>query len=485
MASNHSTENLSRRRLLGKAARGLGSVLAASTLAGPVAGETSGAKKPNVLFVAVDDLRPEINCYGRSHMVTPHLDRLAQGGALFERAYCQAPVCAASRCSLLSGCHPQTTGIHTYHGRIDRSMPGVLTLPQHFKNNGYTTVSLGKVYHVRTDDREAWSKEPWRPASSFPGYVTEEARARNREEGHRGPPFERADVPDDAYGDGKVANRAVQELEKLKSGPFFLAVGFVRPHLPFNAPARYWDLYERDEIDLPEHDSRPEGAPRAAMHNWGELRHYFGIPPQGRLSDEKARKLIHAYYACVSYLDAQVGRLLDALDRRGLTDDTIVILWGDHGWNLREHGLWCKHCCFETSLHSPLLVRGPGVPAGLRTDGLTEFVDVYPSLAELCGLPIPGHLEGSSFVPLLEKPERRWKRGALSEFKNARSVRTDRYRYTRWTDKKGRRYAHMLYDHRNDPEETVNIADRPENRDVVERLNRLLDEGWRAARPPA
>lgn len=480
MSDDRERKNLSRRRFLTRTTAGLGGALAASAFPGILHG--SGGDRPNVLFIPVDDLRPQINCYGYSQMVTPNLDRLATGGALFERAYCQAPVCGASRCSLLSGCRPQTTGIHSYHGRIDKAMPDVLTMPQHFKNNGYATVSLGKVYHVLGDDRKGWSKDPWKPDDFFPGYVTEEALARNREKEHRGPPFERADVPDDAYGDGKITNRAIREMKRLKDERFFLAAGYVRPHLPFNAPAKYWDLYDRDEIELPEHDGRPENAPRQAMHNWGELRHYYGIPSKGGLSDEKAKKLIHAYYASVSYIDAQVGKLLDALDRLGLAENTIVCLWGDHGWNLREHGLWCKHSCFETSLWSPVLVCGPGVPAGIRTDGLTEFVDIYPSLADLCGLSVPDHIEGSSFAPLLREPDRPWKKGAFSGHRGARSVKTDRYRYTRWVNKKGERYAHMLYDHKKDPKETVSIADRPANKDLVKRLNRLMDGGWKGVR---
>ena len=314
--------------------------------------------------------------------------------------------------------------------------------------------------------------------------MSERGKRLNAKPNQRGPAYESPEVPDDAYPDGVTARRAVRQMERLAGDPFFLAVGLVRPHLPFNAPQRYWDLYGPDDIRMPDYMKKPKGAPDVAMHDSGELRSYHGIPPEGPVSDELARNLIHGYYASVSFMDAQVGLLLDALERLGLAENTVVIVWGDHGWNLREHGLWCKHSCFETSLLSAMLMAGPGVPRGKKTPKLTEFVDIYPSLADLCGLPVPDHVEGISFRPLLQDLDRPWKRAAFSEFQNATSVKTDHYRYTRWLDDDGQRTAHMLYDHREDPAETVDLSGDEDHVHVVKRLSRLLDNRWKSGMPP-
>ncbi len=274
-----------------------------------------------------------------------------------------------------------------------------------------------------------------------------------------------------------IADKGISDLRRLKQTdrPFFLALGFLKPHLPFNAPRKYWDLYKREEIDLADNPFRPKGAPDAALHNWGELRAYEGIPKKGPLPESIARTMVHGYYACVSYTDAQIGRVLAELDRLGLRDNTIVVLWGDHGWNLGEHGLWCKHCNFETSLHSPLIVRAPGVKAGTRTDALTEYLDIYPSLCGLCELPLPVHLQGRSFVPLMKNPNLPWKKMVFSRFYDGDSVKTDRYRYTEWRRKDGEVYAQMLYDHHIDPFENVNISERSENKELVEKLSKMLE----------
>jgi len=439
--------------------------------------KNSPSARPNVLFIAVDDLRPQLGCYGHKQMISPNIDRLAAEGVLFLRSYCQVPVCGASRASLLTGVRPSPQRFLSYDVWVEKDLPGALTLPEHFKNHGYHTISNGKIFHHRTDCRRSWSEEPWRPAGSWRNYLLaaniELAAKRPR---HAGPPYEAANVPDNAYFDGMIADKAISDLRRLKQmdKPFFLALGFLKPHLPFNAPKRYWDLYKPQQIDLADNPFRPKGAPDAALHNWGELRAYYGIPKKGPLSEQMARRLIHGYYACVSYTDAQIGRVLDELDRLGLADNTIVILWGDHGWNLGEHGLWCKHCNFETSLHSPLIVRGPKIPAGRKTNALVEYLDIYPSLCELCGLPLPGHLQGMSFVPLLTDPEQPWKKAVFSRYFNGDSVKTDRYRYTEWRYKDGRRYARMLYDHYVDPGENVNISERPDSRPLVERFSRMI-----------
>jgi arylsulfatase A-like enzyme len=448
----------------------------------------TNVEKPNVLFIPIDDLRPQLGCYGRDGMVTPHVDRLARGGVVFTRSFCQVPVCGATRASLLSGVRPARDRFTNWHTWVDEDLPGALTLPQHFRNHGYVTLSDGKVFHHREDAAErSWSEEPWHPnveaKETWRNYALDENRALDQAQDHRGPPYERADVPDKAYFDGQIADRAVADLHRLaaQDEPFFLAAGFLKPHLPFNAPARYWDYYDRDQIELADNPFRPHGAPDEAMHNWGELRNYFDVPREGPLSDEMARTLIHGYYAATSFTDAQVGRLLGELDALGLRENTVIVLWGDHGWQLGEHGLWCKHCNFETSLNAPLIVSAPWMRTEQRCDALVEFVDIYPTLCELAGLPLPEHLEGTSFVPLMEDPGRPWKPAAFCRYQAGDSIRTDRYLYTEWTDNEGERTARMLYDHKADPHENENVSERPEHADLVARLSDGLRRGWRDA----
>lgn len=462
--------------------RTLGRGALALAVPGVLSAAEKPAGKPNVLFIAVDDLRPQLGCYGHEQMISPNIDRLASGGVVFNRSYCQSPVCGASRASLLSGIRAtRDRSFKGYLHHADNDWGAPLSLPRHFRENGYYTISNGKVYHHRDDGAGSWSERAWRPQGEWGGrgYLLEEnlAIARASDRG-LGPAYECADVGDSDYADGKTADKAISDLRRLKQKdqPFFLAVGFVKPHLPFNAPKKYWDLYDPEKIKLADNAFRPKDAPDEAIHNWGELRAYYNIPKQGPLSDGMARKLIHGYYACTSYTDSQIGRVLDELDRLGLADDTIVVLWGDHGWNLGEHTLWCKHCHFQTSLRAPLIVRIPGLKGGIKTDGLTEFVDIYPSLCELADLPIPKHTEGRSFVPLVKDPNRAWKDAIYSRFHSGDSVRTDRYCYTEWTGRDGKMTARMLYDQKLDPKENVNISEKPENaelvRDLAEKLHR-------------
>ena len=435
--------------------------------------------KSNVLFIVVDDLRPQLNCYGHKQMISPNIDRLASHGVVFLRSYCHVPVCGASRASVLTGVRPARDRFVSYDVWAEKDLPGALTLPKQFKNSGYHTISNGKVFHHRTDCRDGWSEEPWRPKGTWRNYLLEEnIKLAEKDPDHAGPAYEAADVADSAYFDGMIADKAISDIRRLKDmdKPFFLALGFLKPHLPFNAPKKYWDLYKRENIDLADNPFRPKGAPDAALHNWGELRAYEGIPKKGPLPDRLARTLIHGYYACVSYTDAQIGRVLAELERLGLRDNTIVLLWGDHGWNLGEHGLWCKHCNFETSLHSPLIVTAPGIKGGKNSNALTEYLDIYPSLCELCNLALPTHPQGKSFVPLMKNPNLPWKQAVFSRYYNGDSVKTDRYRYTEWRARDGKVYARMLYDHHLDPFENVNISEEPENKELVQNLSKMLEE---------
>jgi arylsulfatase A-like enzyme len=445
-------------------------------------GAARGADRPNVLFIAVDDLRPELHCYGKSLIHSPNIDRLASGGLLFERSYCMVPTCGASRASLMSGIRPAPNRFVNYLAWAQRDAPGKTTLNTHFKNNGYYTLSLGKIFHHPADNANGWSEPAWRPKGVMTYHLPENAelhrkRAKSANRRSRGPAFESAEAADASYADGQLALKAVAELRKLdaRKQPFFLAVGFFKPHLPFIAPKKYWDLYDTKDIQLAKNYNVPQNAPKESIHNSGELRAYAGIPAKGRVSDETARKLIHGYYACVSFTDAQVGKLLDELDRLGIADNTIVVLWGDHGWNLSEHTLWCKHSCYETSMHAPLIVRAPGVAGGKRTKGLTEFIDIYPSLCELAGLSKPSHLQGRSFAPLLKDPELTWKSAAVGRFRNGDTIRTDQHRFTEYSSNRDV-VANMLYDHRTDPIEDKNIAGAPANRDTLRTLEKMLRE---------
>jgi arylsulfatase A-like enzyme len=488
-------------------------------------------QKANILFIAVDDLRPELGCYGKDYIKSPNIDRLAKAGMVFNRAYCQQAVCSPTRSSLMTGTRPDTTKVWDLVTHFRTALPDVVTLGQHFRQHGYFVQGMGKIYHGGFDDPPTWSV-PWQNPKAVPYALPENlslstrkaagepdgdpAQQKAKKKGKkaagagqaaevagdvkssrrdsRGPAFECADVPDNTYTDGKVAELAVSTLREIsrKPEPFFLAVGFIKPHLPFVSPKKYWDLYDPARIELAPNPFRPKDAPDYAILPGGELRVYHGIP-DGHIPDELARKLKHGYYAAVSYTDAQVGKVLDELDRLSLRKTTIVILWGDHGWKLGEHDAWCKHSNVENDVNAPLLLSVPGMKhAGAHTDALVEFVDIYPTLSELAGLPLPGHLEGTSFKPLLDDPKRPWKSAAFSQYPRAQkgglmgySMRTDRYRLTVWVGRTdhSRVDATELYDHQTDPQENTNIAKDPANAGLVSRLIEQWRKGWQGAKP--
>lgn len=434
------------------------------------------ADRPNILFIAVDDLRPELGCYGVEGIITPNLDRLAAQSLRFDRAYCMVPTCGASRASLFTGIRPTPTRFLSFKTIAEDDAPGIKTLNTHFKQNGYHTVSLGKVFHDPSDNAHGWTDPPWRPRG-IPKYHRPEnlklhnERAAIRQKPDRGPAWESAAAPDDAYADGSTARKAIMELRRLSGSdaPFLLAVGFVKPHLPFVAPKKYWDLYDAESLPGPKNYFVPDKAPAESIHNSGEMRAYSGIPRKGPVSNETARKLIHGYYACVSFVDAQIGRVLDELEALELDEDTIVVVWSDHGWNLGEHTLWCKHSCYETSMRVPLFLRVPGSKGGQTTSALTELIDLYPTLCELAELPSPKHLQGNSLMPLLDDPDLAWKAMAHGRFQNGDTVRSDQYRFTRYQDAAGKGIASMMYDHSADPDENRNLVNDPELIDVAER----------------
>jgi iduronate 2-sulfatase len=439
----------------------------------------SGTRRPNVLFLAVDDLRPEMDCYGIQQMVTPHFDRLAERGVRFDRAYCNIAVCGASRASLMKGLRPTPTRFTSYLTRADKDAPEVPSLPMVFKQHGYHTQSNGKVYHHVTDDPEAWSEPSWRPETSSIWWALPENQALMTDR-NRGPAYEAVDAPDEIYPDHQICDKTLNDLRRLvkQDKPFFLACGFYRPHLPFNVPQKYWDLYPTDQIRLPDNMFFPHDLPAAFQYTWGELRSYHGIPKQGPVSEETARQLIRGYYACVSFIDMQLGRLLNALDELGVADNTIIVLWGDHGWQLGEHGFWCKHTNFEVASRAPLLIAAPGIEGGRVSRRLVEFIDIYPTLCDLARLPQPPHLQGKSMHPLMLDVQAEHKEAVFTRHGGGDAVRTDRWRYKEMRARGGRgeRLGVGLFDLENDPDENRNVAEDPANAEVRQTLKAMLDD---------
>ncbi len=478
----------------------------------PCPGEAAG--KPNVLFIAVDDLRPELGCYGKEYIKSPNIDRLAKSGMVFTRAYCQQSLCSPSRTSLMTGTRPDTTKVWDLTTNFRDTLPEVVTLGQHFKQHGYFVQGMGKIYHGGLNDPASWSV-PWQVPAAAKYALPQEGNSpsgkpgkkqKNRPEsktpgaegeaGRKGMVYECADVPDDTYQDGKVAALARTTLQDLsqKPEPFFLAVGFIKPHLPWVAPKKYWDLYDEAKIELAPNPILPKGAPEYAVRQFdGEIYQYQGMSSKKEdVPTGLARKLRHAYYASVSYMDAQVGLLLDELKRLGIEQNTIIILWGDHGWKLGEHRAWGKHTNVENDVNAPLILSVPGAKnAGAHCAALVEFVDIYPTLSELAGLPLPAHLEGTSLKPLLDNPEHPWKSAAFSQYPRGGlmgySMRTDRYRFTVWADQQDHAKvdAIELYDHQTDPQENTNIARDPAHAGLVSKLMEQWKLGWQGAKPAA
>ena len=463
------------------------------------------ADPPNVLLLMVDDLKPSFGAYGEPWVHSPNLDKLAASGTRFDSAYCNQAVCAPSRNNLLVGSRSTSTGVYSLGYHIRKAIPNVVTLPQHFKNHGYHAAGIGKVFHIghgNVNDELSWSV-PFQPdkvidyvlKDSTGGELTrEEAYFSNQKLGKikslpRGAAWENADVDDDAYADGRIATEGIKRLNAYrKSGePFFLALGFTKPHLPFCAPKKYWELYDPEKLPTAAYTQPPKGAPKYAGKTLGELNQYKPIPQDGPLTDEMTRTLIHGYYAAVSYMDAQVGRVLDELKRLQLQQDTIVVLWGDHGYHLGDHGSWTKHTNYEQANRIPLVIVAPGTTrAGTSNKSPVETVDIYPTLCELAGLPIPDgpqSIDGESLVPLLNGTADSVSDHAYHCFPKAgkmgRAIRTQRYRMVEWKSFGSNGPAEFeLYDYQHDPLETQNIADQQPQ--VLNRMKKIL-----AKHPPA
>lgn len=413
----------------------------------------SAKGKYNVLFIIVDDLRPMLGCYGIPQMHTPNIDRLANSGTIFNRAYCQYPLCNPSRASILTGLRPETTKVYNNSADYKRTIPEAVDIYQHFMNNGYNTYTFGKVKHY--------------PAPSSGG-----------------PTWKALNVSDDDLSDGETARNTVEFLSEIKDQTFFFAVGFDKPHLPFNAPQKYFDLYNPHPFILPKTLNYPMDSPSIAYNSLVSFRRFFGDIPLGDepISEDKTLELIRAYAASTSYMDAQVGRVLEHLDILGLTEKTVIVFCGDHGFHLGEHGTWRKNTLYEISVRSPLIIKIPGQQP-CQTNSLSELVDIYPTLCDTCEIPIPTELEGLSLLPVIEDSTHQVKNAAFSMITRSVgrsvSIRTDRYRYTEWgTEGEAGR---ELYDYNIDPNETINLADLPDNVQLVEDLSKRLRLGWKEA----
>lgn len=502
-------------------------------------------EKLNVVFIAVDDLKPILGCYGDTLVKTPHIDRLAAMGTVFDRTYCQQAISGATRSSLLTGLRPDRTGVYDLVTKIRKINPDVVTLPEHFKNEGYVTSGVGKIFHgsnvVDEDNAHSWSipyldvKDCYDSKHGLPvgkGYQDPETkrlfRQYEQEAKAKGwdkekvtayvkskimPATECLDVTDNTYVDGAVTLKAEEQLKKLAKSdkPFFLAVGYIKPHLPFTAPKKYWDLYDREQIPLAAFQENASASPAIAYHSCGELRQYTDIPARSTYSQtrkgltvdaDKQKELIHGYYACISYMDAQIGKLLDTMEKLDMLDNTIIVFWGDHGWHLGDHNLWNKHSNFEQATRVPLIIAAPGLKPG-HAGTLAEFVDIYPTLCDLSGIPAPTDIDGQSLVPAMEdknsdihvyavsqyprslsKQEMKEKKAYTSRKIMGYSLRTKQYRYTVWMndfttakafDEK-KVYAEELYDYKLDPQETRNFAKEESHAQVLAELkNHMID----------
>ncbi len=496
--------------------------------------QTPFKQKPNVLFISIDDLRPALGAYGDTIAITPFIDQLASEGMTFKQTFCQAAVCAPSRASLMTGLRPDSTRVWHLGDKFREINPATITMPQYFAKHGYYTVNLGKIFHNYMPDSVSWDEPDLRPAQ----YLKEEwlgrdgetfyiSEAVNRSQAikrdsllklrpiryadgwNTGPAWEAADVHDSLYYDGaqnELTKRTLTRLAKMDQ-PFYMGLGFFRPHLPFVAPKRYWDLYDPSKIPLATNPDIPDNAPIWTMNSMYELRGYDGFRHIGHptsdfvMNEDTARILKHGYYASVSYVDALLGDLVEHLKALGIYDNTIIILWGDHGWKLGEHNSWGKMTNYNIDLRVPMIIRYPEQRLrGVETQAITELVDMFPSLCELAGIPVPDYMQGSSFAPLLEDPSLPWKRAAFSQFHRrpkvsadaqrymGYSINTEQYHYIEWytwDHKAGLRGDFMraeLYDRLNDPHERTNIAEAVENQALVQQLSSQLAAGWRETR---
>lgn len=480
----------SRRKFLGQLGWGLGGLLTASAFQCQLITK----KKPNIMFIVIEDLGINLGCYGKSYIKTPHMDQLAKEGIQFNRAYVNQPVCAASRASFLMGLRTHTCGVdypYSYYF-MEEIAPNHETLSQFFYNRGYFTRNFGKIHHgVELDEVSMPHLDGKASAYLHPDHLK-----LLKDGGKQSdlPPYEMVDLPENQFKDGQLAEAVVEGLKSWdKSSPFCFAVGFHKPHLTLSAPKKYWDLYNRDEIPLAENRYRPEGAPDMAYNRYNLHQYKWEhAEPKKLFSEKYERKLRHAYFACVSFIDAQIGKILKTLDEIGERENTIVSLVTDHGFHIGDLNNWGKTTMFEASLHIPMIISAPQMAKrNIKTDGLVEILDMYPTVIELSGHQVPEYMEGVSMVPLMKNPERDWKKAVFSRTPRdllgrvrGLSMRTDQYRYTEWKDTLlDEVHERELYDLKKDPHQTKNIAHEPANKDLIVKLSKQLKAHWKGALP--
>jgi arylsulfatase A-like enzyme len=439
-------------------------------------------EKQNILFISIDDFRPKISSYGETKMITPNIDKLASEGLQFNNAYTNIAVCGASRASIMTGIRPSEKRFNDFSTRASVDTPNAIPLNRIFKENGYETISYGKIYHHKDDFQEYWTeKDGGQIQSDFQDPISI-ARIENAERGEYGkkqPTFEYPDVDDYAYNDGKITKRAINKLKALKSKnkPFFMAIGYVSPHLPFIQPKKYWDMYDHDAIKLADNSFQPKNSPDIAIeaqHNSAEMRkNYLDIPENGKLDDSLARNLIHGYYASVTYMDALIGELIKALDDLGLRENTTIVFWSDHGYFLGEHGFWCKHSTFEEAVKIPFIISSPNHIKNKTTASFTELVDVYPTLCEIANIKAPTYLQGESLIPVLENPSTILKTEVYTRYKQGEAVIDKDFSYTEFYE--GEKYlGNMLYDNLNDYKQNTDISKLSSNELIVKKYRKKL-----------
>ncbi|MFI3261882.1 MAG: sulfatase [Rikenellaceae bacterium] len=471
----------------------------AALIASTAVGAKTKGKQPNILFISIDDLRTQIGAYGHSYMVTPNLDEIASNGRLFNNQYVQVPTSGASRAALLTG-HNPTERKHTNNHWFTNALIGSTenenpeSFVHHLRRNGYYTVGMGKISHSPDGETKhegeyirelpfSWDMFVNDPNSPWPkgdGLLHSYANGASRYDGTGyNPAFETLDVSDESYPDGVLANLATSTLEDLAKSdkPFFMAVGFFKPHLPFSAPKKYWDMYDDKDIVLSPNRDVPQDVDNVFLHNSGEFSLQYSHKEKAGagkiLSEEYSRDLRHAYFAATSYTDAQVGKVMDKLKELGLDENTIIIVWGDHGWHLGDHTIWGKHSTFERALNSTFIVSTPDMQdAGTPTDALVATVDIYPTLCELAGIEAPEGLDGTSIVPIINNPKAKTRNEVMSYWTDAVTLRTDRYRLSLYNN--GKKQGIALFDHSIDPNETIDLSKH--NPKVVSKLVKKIKE---------
>ena len=471
--------------------RSLQNLFALLTAVGCLTVYAEETKPKNVLFLIVDDLRPNLGCYGNTLAISPNIDALASDATLFRHAYCQYPICGPSRASFLSGLRPDSTGIYGNDKNGEQALENISVLNKYLSEKGFDVAGFGKVYHNGRGSDVGWTRPYF--DTQWLDYVRPENKAigdlwftKKLPEGQKVPSsWEAEDVSDEAYGDGMLAAEAVKTLKDLsgQTKPFMMVLGFRHPHLPWCAPKKYWDLYDRSQLPLATNRKFPVDAPEVATKKFGELWSYADITNYEALPEDAERRSLHGYYACMSYTDAQIGKVIQTLKDMKLYDDTVIVLVSDNGYHLGENGIWCKEVNWEANDRVVLLLRAPGHgKPGQVIPNPVELVDVYPTLCAASGVPIPAHCEGTSLLPLVDNPKADWSNVAFTQYQRGnvmgRSLRTDRYRFTLWKNSDGQIVGRELYDYKKDPQGNVNIVDQLSCRKTVTKLTDLLNEKW-------